>query len=168
MKYQLASKVIGIIIVVIAVGLVVVDKFNQPMSYSASTVPVSSSSSESSANLAANSSQPSGSNSAGNSSVGATSAGNSSPSNTPSTPSKTPSGYTMAEVAAHNNSASCWSAINGNVYDLTSWIGQHPGGQQAILSICGKDGSAAFNAQHGGQRRPANELAGFKIGALTN
>lgn len=74
--------------------------------------------------------------------------------------------YGMTEVAMHNSASSCWSAINGSVYDLTSWIGKHPGGQQAILSICGKDGSAAFNDQHDGQRRPANELAGFKIGLL--
>ena len=78
----------------------------------------------------------------------------------------TASGYTMAQVAKHTSASSCWSAINGNVYDLTSWVNQHPGGAQAILSICGIDGSAAFNDQHGGQRRPANELAGFKIGPL--
>lgn len=77
-----------------------------------------------------------------------------------------PDTYTLADVALHSNGASCWSAINGGVYDLTSWINQHPGGPQAILSICGIDGSAAFNDQHGGQSRPANELAGFKIGTL--
>ena len=81
-------------------------------------------------------------------------------------PVKAPGTYTLADVAIHNSGASCWSAINGGVYDLTSWINQHPGGPQAILSICGKDGSSAFNAQHGGQNRPANELAGFEIGTL--
>jgi cytochrome b involved in lipid metabolism len=77
-----------------------------------------------------------------------------------------PGSYTMADVAAHNSRTSCYTAINGNVYNLTSWITQHPGGQEAILSLCGKDGSAAFNTQHGGERRPANELAGFKIGVI--
>lgn len=88
----------------------------------------------------------------------------SSPTTTPATQSS--GGYTMAVVAAHNSRTSCYTVINSNVYDLTSWIGQHPGGQEAILSLCGKDGSAAFNTQHGGDRRPANELAGFKIGVL--
>jgi cytochrome b involved in lipid metabolism len=78
-----------------------------------------------------------------------------------------PSGYTMADVAKHNSQASCWTAINGNVYDVTTWINQHPGGAEAILSLCGTDGSAAFNGQHGGQRRPEQELASFKIGALS-
>ncbi len=85
-----------------------------------------------------------------------------------STPTTTSSAttYTLAQVATHANGTSCWTAINGGVYDVTSWINQHPGGPGAILSICGKDGSAAFNGQHGGQARPASELAGFKIGAL--
>ncbi len=82
----------------------------------------------------------------------------------PATPEVT--GHTLAEVAIHNSAQSCWTAIDGNVYDVTSWISRHPGGAQAILSLCGKDGSVAFNGQHGGQRRPASELAGFKIGVL--
>ncbi len=77
-----------------------------------------------------------------------------------------PDTYTLAQVAQHNNGASCWTAINGDVYDVTSWINEHPGGPQAILSLCGTDGSAAFNGQHGGQARPAAELATFKIGTL--
>jgi hypothetical protein len=83
-------------------------------------------------------------------------------------PAPTPSGYTMTQVRQHASAASCWSAVNGSVYDLTSWINQHPGGSEAILGLCGRDGSATFNDQHGGQRRPANELAGFRIGALVN
>lgn len=74
--------------------------------------------------------------------------------------------YTMTDVKTHNTSASCWTAVNGSVYDVTSWIGQHPGGAGAIKGMCGIDGSAAFNGQHGGQARPASELASFKIGIL--
>lgn len=85
------------------------------------------------------------------------------PAPAPTTAGKT---YTMAQVAAHASASSCWSAVNGSVYDLTAWIGRHPGGSGAILSLCGKDGSAAFDGQHGGQGRPESELASFKIGAL--
>ena len=74
--------------------------------------------------------------------------------------------YTMAQVASHNSSASCYTAVSGSVYDLTPFIDQHPGGAQAILSLCGQDGTAAFMGQHGGQRRPVSELASFKIGML--
>lgn len=78
----------------------------------------------------------------------------------------TPSGITAAMVSQHNSRSSCWSSINGSVYDLTSWIPNHPGGEQRILNICGIDGSAMFNAQHGRSNKVATVLAGFKIGAL--
>lgn len=74
--------------------------------------------------------------------------------------------FAMAEVAKHSDAKSCWSAIDGQVYDLTDWIGKHPGGAAVIKAICGKDGSAAFNGQHAGQKRPADILAGYLIGAL--
>lgn len=78
--------------------------------------------------------------------------------------SKVAGTYNGADLAKHASAKSCWSAIDGNVYDLTNWVNQHPGGMSVILAICGKDGSAAFNGQHSGQSSPANELAKFKIG----
>lgn len=81
-------------------------------------------------------------------------------------PKKTSSGYTTADVSIHNSVDSCWSIINGNVYDLTSYISRHPGGERNILRICGKDGSSAFEGQHGGESRPENILASYKIGSL--
>lgn len=83
----------------------------------------------------------------------------------PTKPSS-PSGYSLATVESHNSTSSCWTVINGNVYDVTSWINKHPGGKQAILGTCGKDASAYFNGQHGGQAQPISVLATFKIGAL--
>lgn len=74
--------------------------------------------------------------------------------------------YTLADVKLHNTKANCWTVVNGSVYNVTGWISQHPGGASAIIGMCGIDGSAAFNGQHGGQARPATELASFKIGVL--
>lgn len=76
------------------------------------------------------------------------------------------SGITAGTIASHNTRASCWSSINGSVYDLTSWIPKHPGGEQAILGLCGTDGSAKFNRKHGGDASKEKILFGFKIGAL--
>ncbi|MFZ2886546.1 MAG: cytochrome b5-like heme/steroid binding domain-containing protein [Minisyncoccia bacterium] len=76
------------------------------------------------------------------------------------------SGISMADIAAHADDSSCWTAINGNVYDLTSWIPNHPGGEQAIKQLCGTDGSAKFNNMHGGDAKKETVLAGFKIGEL--
>ena len=69
------------------------------------------------------------------------------------------------DVASHNTRESCWTSINGSVYDLTSWIPQHPGGEAAILQLCGTDGSAKFNGKHSGSAQQERILAGFKIGA---
>lgn len=74
--------------------------------------------------------------------------------------------YTLAQVATHKTPSDCWTTINGGVYDVTPWISKHPGGAEAIVSLCGIDGSLGFNGQHGGERRPATELASFKIGNL--
>ena len=85
----------------------------------------------------------------------------------PSSASGSASGtITMAEVATHNSASDCWSAIDGKVYNLTSWIDRHPGGAVVIKALCGKDGSAGFNGQHQGQRRPADELTRFLLGDL--
>lgn len=83
-----------------------------------------------------------------------------------STESNTSSNFTLEQVATHNTEADCYSAINGKVYDLGSWVNKHPGGDRAILSICGKDGSSAFNGEHGGESKPETILAGFQIGIL--
>ena len=82
------------------------------------------------------------------------------------TPAPKPSGISLAQIAQHSSRSSCWSAINGGVYDLTSWIPNHPGGEQKILSLCGIDGSNSYNGKHGGEAKQARILAGFKIGAL--
>lgn len=78
----------------------------------------------------------------------------------------TASAYTLDDVSAHATPANCWTAIDGTVYDLTAWEGQHPGGKQTIVGLCGTDGTAAFKGQHGSQKRPASALAPFAIGTL--
>lgn len=87
---------------------------------------------------------------------------------TPVTPvaSSTAAIYTTATVATHNTKADCWSIINSNVYDLTSYIPRHPGGSQNIVDICGKDGTSAFTGQHGGSSKPEATLAGFYLAPL--
>jgi hypothetical protein len=82
------------------------------------------------------------------------------------TPTPTIAGYTMAQVKANNSAKSCWTAIDGFVYNLTSWISSHPGGAGAILFLCGTDGTNAFKAQHENQARPAVRLDSYKLGPL--
>jgi len=84
---------------------------------------------------------------------------------TPSTePTAGVEGITLTEVATHATRTDCWTAIDQTVYDLTPYIQKHPGGAGALANLCGIDATAAFKSQHGGQQRPASELASLAIG----
>ena len=73
---------------------------------------------------------------------------------------------TLKKVKKNATSTSCWSIVNGKVYNLTNWINQHPGGSSRIIAMCGKDATRAFAQQHMGSARVASELAPFQIGVL--
>lgn len=74
---------------------------------------------------------------------------------------------TMLDVQHHATATSCWSVIDSNVFDLTTWIPQHPGGEAAITALCGKDGSAVFHNEHASAKTPLATLTEFRIGALS-
>ncbi len=74
--------------------------------------------------------------------------------------------HTLDEVAQHDDASSCWVVVEGQVYDLTRWVGQHPGGPERILGLCGTDATVQFQAQHSGQARPERQLESFRIGSL--
>ncbi|MGA1171702.1 MAG: cytochrome b5 domain-containing protein [Aquiluna sp.] len=84
------------------------------------------------------------------------------------TPEESVNGYTLAQVSERNSAAECWVVIDGGVYDLTQWIRSHPGGSGAILNLCGKDGTASFTSQHGGQARPSSTLDGYYLAPLVS
>ena len=73
---------------------------------------------------------------------------------------------TNSEIRTHNLKSDCWSIVNANVYNLTSYVKNHPGGASVIANICGKDGSNAFVNQHNTQGKPNNVLSSFLLGPL--
>lgn len=94
----------------------------------------------------------------------------STPTNSPSaTPSPTSTSvlYTIESVRANNSVSSCWTIIDGFVYDLTKWISLHPGGPIAIRSLCGVDGTASFKGQHQNQADPTRRLSSYLLGPLS-
>ena len=74
--------------------------------------------------------------------------------------------YTITQVKKHTTSSNCWTTVNGNVYNLTGWIKQHPGGASRIIGMCGKDATRAYNAQHNNSAAASRSLAAYKIGTL--
>ncbi len=85
----------------------------------------------------------------------------------PSTPSTPNDIYTLSDIATHTEAASCWTSIDGSVYDLTEFIEEHPGGSKAILVICGFDGTGSFNSMPAAVMPVVRmTLAKYKIGTL--
>lgn len=72
----------------------------------------------------------------------------------------------MEEVEQNDSPSSCWAVMDETVYDLTTWIEEHPGGASRIEQLCGTDAGDAFTAQHGGDAAPESQLAEFEIGTL--
>jgi cytochrome b involved in lipid metabolism len=72
----------------------------------------------------------------------------------------------IEEVSKHNNPNDCWTVINNEVYNLTSYLKSHPGGEPNILRLCGIDGSSLFASQHGNEGSPNRQLSNLVIGNL--
>eukprot|EP00747_Dinoflagellata_sp_TGD_P151088 gnl/TRDRNA2_/TRDRNA2_177178_c0_seq3.p1 gnl/TRDRNA2_/TRDRNA2_177178_c0~~gnl/TRDRNA2_/TRDRNA2_177178_c0_seq3.p1 ORF type:complete len:528 (-),score=131.16 gnl/TRDRNA2_/TRDRNA2_177178_c0_seq3:326-1831(-) len=52
------------------------------------------------------------------------------------------------EVAKHGSQEDCWVVLNGQAYDLTGFLDEHPGGAGIIVKYAGRDASRAFNPIH--------------------
>ena len=70
--------------------------------------------------------------------------------------------YTDEDLAVHSTAASCWVTRNGKVYDVTSFLPDHPGGDDLILNMPGGRSPMsvvlpeAFGPDHLSQARDAH------------
>lgn len=53
--------------------------------------------------------------------------------------------YTFDEVKAHDTKKDLWVVINNKVYDITSFVDEHPGGEEVLLDVAGQDSTEAFD-----------------------
>lgn len=77
--------------------------------------------------------------------------------------------FTRDEVAKHNTDDSKWIIIDGNVYDITHFVNDHPGGPAPLNYYAGKDGTSLFNSiskHHKHKDMVDRELEGLKIGKV--
>ncbi|XVF49106.1 hypothetical protein PTKIN_Ptkin03bG0241900 [Pterospermum kingtungense] len=78
--------------------------------------------------------------------------------------SKASKSYSKTEIALHNRRTDCWIIIKDKVYDVTSYVEEHPGGD-AILVHAGDDSTEGFyGPQHA--TRVFDMIDDFYIGDL--
>jgi len=51
--------------------------------------------------------------------------------------------FTLSEVQKHNTKKDAWTIIDNKVYNISSWIPKHPGGE-IIMQALGKDATQLF------------------------
>lgn len=54
----------------------------------------------------------------------------------------------VCPVAKHTSPDSCWVVLHGNVYDVTDFLPEHPGGSRIILQLAGRDATAEYDPIH--------------------
>lgn len=54
---------------------------------------------------------------------------------------------TWEEYSKHTNNLDCWLLIDGRVYNTTTFLAEHPGGDDVLLKYSGLDATVPFNVQ---------------------
>ncbi|KAI2717411.1 hypothetical protein CBS147332_4291 [Penicillium roqueforti] len=73
--------------------------------------------------------------------------------------------YTLKDVAAHNTKGDTWMVIHGQVFDLTKYLHDHPGGPEVLLEVAGTDATADY--EDVGHSEDAREIMQpFLVGTL--
>jgi cytochrome b involved in lipid metabolism len=77
--------------------------------------------------------------------------------------------YTASDVATHNTLSNCWIIISGYIYNITSFIARHSGGN-VFNGACGTDAIALFSGRHGTGTSQINYLVsnGYRVGSLSS
>ncbi|KAG0651266.1 putative cytochrome b5 [Hyphodiscus hymeniophilus] len=72
---------------------------------------------------------------------------------------------TYAEVSAHSAKKDLYLVIHDKVYDSSSFVDEHPGGEEVLLDVGGQDATEAFeDVGHSDEAREI--LEGLLIGTL--
>lgn len=69
----------------------------------------------------------------------------------------TSSKFTIDDIIKHNTIDDCWVIINNKIYDVTNFIGDHPGGTRVLLKFGGLDATEEFEMLH-----PSKTLEKYK------
>ncbi|KAI8900381.1 cytochrome b5-like heme/steroid binding domain-containing protein [Globomyces pollinis-pini] len=53
--------------------------------------------------------------------------------------------FTAKQVEEHSLRNDCYMVIEGKVYDVTKFLEDHPGGEEVMIELAGRDATDAFD-----------------------
>lgn len=65
----------------------------------------------------------------------------------PETQTPTPKVDIFSELSKHNIQSDCWISYQGHIYNITSFFGNHPGGDTIMVKYCGGDMTNGFDTK---------------------
>ncbi|KAF5261571.1 Ceramide very long chain fatty acid hydroxylase SCS7 [Fusarium oxysporum f. sp. cepae] len=85
-------------------------------------------------------------------------------------PSRTKPTFTAAEVKLHNSASSCYVTIGSEVYDVTEFVQDHPGGRDLILDYAGQDAKEILqdHASHPHSEAAYEILGDYHVGFVVS
>ncbi|KAJ5634540.1 hypothetical protein N7528_002382 [Penicillium herquei] len=73
--------------------------------------------------------------------------------------------FTLKEIEEHNTKKDLYMIIHDKVYDCSSFVDEHPGGEEVLLDVGGQDGTEAFeDVGHSDEAREI--LDGLLVGTV--
>ncbi|KEH35789.1 cytochrome b5-like heme/steroid-binding domain protein [Medicago truncatula] len=69
------------------------------------------------------------------------------------------------EISNHKSNKDCLLVINGRVLDVTKFLEEHPGGEEVIVEVAGKDATKEFDAV-GHSKVAQNLVLKYQVGVL--
>ncbi|KAJ5721583.1 uncharacterized protein N7483_009517 [Penicillium malachiteum] len=73
--------------------------------------------------------------------------------------------FTLKEIEEHNTKKDLYMVIHDKVYDCSSFVDEHPGGEEVLLDVGGQDGTEAFeDVGHSDEAREI--LEGLLVGTV--
>ncbi|KAJ5991281.1 hypothetical protein N7499_011939 [Penicillium canescens] len=73
--------------------------------------------------------------------------------------------FTFKQIAEHNTKKDLYLIVHDKVYDCTSFVDEHPGGEEVLLDVGGQDSTEAFeDVGHSDEAREI--LDGLLVGTV--
>ncbi|KAF8402434.1 hypothetical protein HHK36_013390 [Tetracentron sinense] len=74
--------------------------------------------------------------------------------------------FSLSEVSLHSSKKDCWLIIHSQVYDVTKFLEEHPGGEEVLIEASGKGDATKGFEEVGHSSTATSMMSGYLIGVL--